>query len=473
MGVHSEIIEIDASTRQWKALTSGDHSIPPTWSVVSPAGQMVFQFDEPARFGDVWTLAIPATRAAAPASPVRVTGAFDTLDRTFALPRQERVAWKGADGTTVEGLLFYPAGYVAGRRYPLVVQMHGGPGDSDKFGAGAGLLLSYFPVLTGHGYAVFRPNYRGSTGYGNAFYRDVVGGYFRNMQFDVMAGVDFLVKRGIADPDRLVAMGWSAGGHLTNKLVTMTTRFKAASSGAGVADWTSMYAQSDTRANRTPWFGGTPWQKNAPIAMFWNHSPLKDVANVKTPTLFFVGESDARVPLAQSIGMYRALKSNGVPTRLYVGPREGHQWVELRHRDLQGERRAGLVCPVRARRRTLRPRTGASRDAPLAARRKAGAVAQPPARLGYDQRLNPKVISAEPCFREAVEVNVNMDNEQSVRFQQSAQRQIEPRLVAESAEPEGPPPESAGSAIPWARSSTTPRSSRPSISMPCRRTSSR
>ena len=331
MGVHSEIIEIDPSMRQWKPLTNGDHYIPPTWSVVAQAGQMVFQFDEPARFGDVWTLAIPATRTATAAAPVRVTGAFDALERTFVLPRQEKVAWKSADGTTIEGVLFYPTDYVAGRRYPLVVQMHGGPGDSDKFGAGAGLLLNYFPVLTGHGYAVLRPNYRGSTGYGNAFLRDIIGAYFRNMHLDVMTGVDALVKRGLADPDRLVAMGWSAGGHLTNKLVTTTTRFKAASAGAGMANWTSMYAQTDTRTDRTVWFGGTPWQKNAPIATFWNHSPVKDAANVKTPTLFFVGENDVRVPLSQSIEMYRALRSHGVPTHLYVAPREGHQWQELRH----------------------------------------------------------------------------------------------------------------------------------------------
>ena len=331
MGVHSEIIRIDVATRQWTALTSGDHYIPPTWNVVPSAGRMVFQFDEPTRFGDVWTLAIPAAHTTAPAEPVRVTGAFDSFDQTFALPRQEKVSWRSADGTTIEGLLFYPVDYVAGRRYPLVVQMHGGPADSDKFGAGAGLLLSYFPVLTGHGYAVLRPNYRGSTGYGNAFYRDVVGGYFKNMHLDIMTGVDYLIRRGIADPDRLIAMGWSAGGHLTNKLVTTTTRFKAASAGAGVANWTSMFAQSDARTNRTPWFGGTPWQKNAPIAMFWNHSPVKDAANVKTPTLFFVGENDARVPLSQSVEMYRALKSHGVPTHLYVAPREGHQWGELRH----------------------------------------------------------------------------------------------------------------------------------------------
>ena len=178
---------------------------------------------------------------------------------------------------------------------------------------------------------MLRPNYRGSTGYGNAFLRDIIGAYFRNMHLDVMTGVDALVKRGLADPDRLVAMGWSAGGHLTNKLVTTTTRFKAASAGAGMANWTSMYAQTDTRTDRTVWFGGTPWQKNAPIATFWNHSPVKDAANVKTPTLFFVGENDVRVPLSQSIEMYRALRSHGVPTHLYVAPREGHQWQELRH----------------------------------------------------------------------------------------------------------------------------------------------
>jgi dipeptidyl aminopeptidase/acylaminoacyl peptidase len=331
MGVRSEIIQIDVAARHWRTLTSGDHFIPPTWSVVPSARQMVFQFDEPARFGDVWTLAIPLSRDSALSVPVRVTGAFDLLDRRFALPRQEKISWKSADGTTIEGLLFYPIDYTAGRRYPLVVQMHGGPAESDKFGAGPGLLLNYFPVLTGHGYAVLRPNYRGSTGYGNAFYRDVVGNYFRNMHLDVLAGVDALIRQGVADPDRLVVMGWSAGGHLTNKLITTTTRFKAASAGAGVADWTSMYAQTDTRVNRTVWFGGTPWQKNAPIATFWDNSPLKDVANAKTPTLFFVGENDVRVPPAQSIEMYRALKSHGVPTHLFLAPREGHQWSELRH----------------------------------------------------------------------------------------------------------------------------------------------
>ena len=329
MGVHSEIFRIDVAARTYKQLTDGNHAIPPspspTWSLEPRAKSLVYLLDEPTRFGDVWTLSLQSGAAK------RVTGVFDSLERTFALPRQEKLEWKGADGSAVEGILFYPADYQPGTRYPLVVQMHGGPYESDKFGGGAGVLLNYFPVLSGKGYVVLRPNYRGSSGYGNAAYRDVVGHYFNNMYLDVLAGVDALVAKGIADPDRLVVMGWSAGGHLTNKLITVTGRFKAASAGAGAANWLSMFAQSDVRYSRVPWFGGTPWQKNAPIELFWIQSPLKDAANVTTPTLFFVGENDARVPMAQSIEMWRALKSNGVPTRLYVAPREGHNWGELRH----------------------------------------------------------------------------------------------------------------------------------------------
>jgi dipeptidyl aminopeptidase/acylaminoacyl peptidase len=209
--------------------------------------------------------------------------------------------------------------------------MHGGPSESDKFGYGPGVIVNYVPVLTARGYAVLRPNYRGSAGYGNAFLRDIVGSYFKNMHLDVMAGVDYLVRQGIADPDRLAVMGWSAGGHLTNKLITFTNRFKAASSSAGAADWISMLAETDERAGRTLWFGGSPWRTDAPIDAYWNNSPLKDAAQVKTPTLFFVGQDDARVPMPQSVEMYRSLVANGVPTRLYVAPREGHQWAELRH----------------------------------------------------------------------------------------------------------------------------------------------
>lgn len=327
MGVHGELFRIDVAARRAQQLTDGEHYIPPTWSMVANAGRLVFQIDEPTRFGDVWTLPLTGAQAA----PTQVTRHFDTLARDFMLPRQEKAEWKGADGVPVEGVLFYPTDYTAGQRYPLIVQLHGGPMESDKFGIGGGMTLFNVPALTGHGYFVLRPNYRGSVGYGAAFARDVVNGYFNHMATDVLLGVDALVARGLVDQDRLVLSGWSAGGTLVNKLITMTDRFKVASSGAGIANWISLYAQTDNTSFRRTWFGGTPWRKDAPFDLFWNNSPLKDVANTKTPTLFFSGDSDVRVGLAQSVEMYRALKSLNVPTQLLVGPGEPHQWGGLRH----------------------------------------------------------------------------------------------------------------------------------------------
>src|SRR6185436_2428800 len=287
MGVHNELFRLDLATGRAAQLTDGKHSIPFGWSIVPSAGKILLQFDEPSRYGDAWTLPLAAgagdPEKAAPHVPTRVTGVFDGFEQKYAVPRQEKFSWKSNDGTAVEGVLIYPRGYTPGTKYPLVVQLHGGPEDSDKFGAGSGLLLYYFPVLSGKGWFVLRPNYRGSTGYGNAFLRDVVNGYFRNMPRDVLSGVDALVKQEFVDTDRVVVMGWSAGGHLTNKLITMTTRFKVASAGAGAANWLSFVSQSDRRDDRTPWFGGTPWEKNARIMNFWNASPLKDAANVKTP----------------------------------------------------------------------------------------------------------------------------------------------------------------------------------------------
>jgi dipeptidyl aminopeptidase/acylaminoacyl peptidase len=323
LGVHSEVFQLTVANGAVQQLTDGRHAVR-NWLYEPTGNRHVLTLGEPHNPGDVWIM----TDAAA--APRRVTHVYDYLGEQFSLPRQERVEWTAADGTTVEGLIYYPLDYVAGQRYPLVVQTHGGPQTSDRFGF-AGNPTSYVPALAGHGYLVFKPNYRGSTGYGDDFLRDMIGGYFQNAHTDVMSGVDHLIALGLADGDRLAKMGWSGGGHMTNKIVTYTSRFKAAASGAGAANWISMYAQSDTRSQRTPWFGGTPWQVDAPTDLYWEHSPLRSVANVTTPTIFLVGEDDRRVPMPQSVEMHRALKSLDVPTHLYVAPREGHGWRELRH----------------------------------------------------------------------------------------------------------------------------------------------
>jgi dipeptidyl aminopeptidase/acylaminoacyl peptidase len=322
-GLRSQLFVVPAGGGAPKALTHGDHTLV-GWNYFEGPDVHVFGVDEPANAGDLHVLA-----GAGGAAPVRVTRVFDDLARTFALPRVEAITWKGQDGVPIEGLLYHPIGHTPGTRVPLVVQTHGGPASSDRFAFGS--WSSYTAVLAAKGYAVLKPNYRGSTGYGDAFLRDMVGHYFKNAHLDVLAGVDAVVARGVADPDRLIKMGWSAGGHMTNKLVTYTDRFKAASSGAGAANWVSMYAQSDVRSYRTPWFGGTPWQADAPIAVYWEHSPIREISKVKTPTIFIVGDKDPRVPLPQSVEMYRALVSLGVPTRLYVAPREPHGFGELRH----------------------------------------------------------------------------------------------------------------------------------------------
>lgn len=323
MGVHTELFIVGIQNNNPEQLTSGKHTIA-GWTISATANAHVYTQSEISSPGEVWI-----TSAGGGASPHKVTAVFDYLAKEFRLPRQEKVEWKGADGTTVEGLLYYPLDYEPGQRYALAVQTHGGPQASDKFGFGG--TQNYVPVLAAKGYAVLQPNYRGSTGYGDAFLRDMVGHYFQNAHLDVLTGVDYLISKGVADPERLVKMGWSGGGHMTNKVITTTGRFKAASAGAGAANWISMYAQSDVRTYRTPWFGGTPWQKDAPIEAYWNHSPLKDVAKVTTPTIFLVGQNDVRVPEPQSVEMYRALKSNSVPTHLYIAPREPHGWTELRH----------------------------------------------------------------------------------------------------------------------------------------------
>lgn len=323
MGARTELFDMPASGGKPRQLTDGKHTIQ-DWRLVLPAERHIFRIDEATNAGDVYVLPMGGQP-----QPTRVTRVYDTLARDFRIPKQEAIQWKGADGVTVEGMLYYPLDYTAGQRFPLVVQTHGGPRSSDKYGFGS--HSSYVQVLTAKGYFVLKPNYRGSTGYGDPFVRDMVGSYFKNSHLDVMTGVDHLIKLGLVDGDRMAKMGWSAGGHMTNKIITFTNRFKAASSGAGAANWISMYAQSDVRTYRTPWFGGTPWQKNAPIETYWEHSPLKYVANVTTPTIFLVGERDPRVPMPQSVEMYRALKSNGIPTRLFIAPREPHGWQELRH----------------------------------------------------------------------------------------------------------------------------------------------
>ncbi len=246
--------------------------------------------------------------------------------RTFALGAQEEITWKSKDGTMVGGVLVKPVGFRPGQRYPLIVAIHGGPASADVLGFNGGYGSQ---VYAGTGYAVLRPNYRGSTNYGHKHKTDIVGNYFAPGYDDIMTGVDHLIAQGIADPDRLGALGWSAGGHWSNWILTQTSRFKAISTGAGTSNWISMYAQSDVQRNRQYYLGNKlPYDD---FDAYWNQSPLKYIKNAKTPTMIHVVEGDPRVPSPQSVELHMALKQLGVPTELFMYPGTTHGIPDTRN----------------------------------------------------------------------------------------------------------------------------------------------
>ena len=241
--------------------------------------------------------------------------------KCFLLGKQETVSWKSTDGTTIEGLLIKPVNYRRNRKYPLIVWLHGGPASA--------VINNFSPfvqVFAGNDYAVFRPNYRGSTGYGEKFKKEIAGNYFRLAFDDIMSGVDYLIESGIVHPDRIGITGWSAGGMLSNWVLVSTDRFKAISTGAGVVNWISAYPQAPIWSEF--YFKGTPYDN---WEHYLNESPLKYIKNAKTPTLIHFGENDRRVSISQGRELYTALKKMGVPTEFIIYPNMGHGIPNIRY----------------------------------------------------------------------------------------------------------------------------------------------
>lgn len=257
-------------------------------------------------------------------SPVQVSRANTDLPRP-PLGKTEAIRWKSKDGLEIEGLLTYPADYQPGKRYPLILNIHGGP--TGVFGESFIGRGSVYPiaVFASRGYAVLRPNPRGSSGYGKTFrfanYNDWGGKDYEDDQ----AGVDRVIDMGVADASRLAIMGWSYGGYMTSWTITQTQRFKAAAIGAGVTDLWSFTGTADIPGFLPDYFGGEPWQQ---LANFRKHSPITFVKNVNTPTLILHGEADDRVPISQDYEYYHALKTRGVTVKMVAYPRQPHGFQE-------------------------------------------------------------------------------------------------------------------------------------------------
>lgn len=288
---------------------------------------VAFAMDTPTAPADVYVT------DAAFAAPRKVTTANPQL-AGISVGESEVITWKSSDGWTVEGVLLKPVGYRAGQRYPLKVDVHGGPtgAHTNGFKANWG---SPGQIYAGQGWAVLYPNPRGSTGYGEKFMRgnikDWGGGDYR----DIMTGVDELVRRGIADSTRLAVTGWSYGGYMTGWVVSQTGRFKAAMMGAGLSNMESMYGTTDIPGYIGTFYDGMPQLdgtlNNKSLEFYRSRSAIQYSSKVTTPLLMLHGSNDERVPIGQPMEYFRNLKDRGKTVELVFYPREGHGLGEWYH----------------------------------------------------------------------------------------------------------------------------------------------
>jgi dipeptidyl aminopeptidase/acylaminoacyl peptidase len=236
------------------------------------------------------------------------------------LPQGKPYRWKADDGTTVEGMLIYPPGKFEQKNLPLFTFIHGGPADADGnlFEAD---WYQWSALAATQGWLVFQPNYRGSTGYGDKFLEQIVPTIVSRPGKDILEGVDALVKDGIADPAHLAVGGYSYGGYMTNWLITQTTRFKAAVTGAGAVEHLANWGNDDTTFDDAYFLGGRPWE--AP-QRYHDEAAIFQIDKVKTPTHIVAGGNDIRVAVLEDYLLEHALYSLGIPNALLIFPGEGH-----------------------------------------------------------------------------------------------------------------------------------------------------
>ncbi len=242
----------------------------------------------------------------------------DALFAELDLGQTEEVNFKSKDGTDIGGLLTYPSGYVKGTKVPLLLRIHGGPNGQDQHS-----FSTERQFFAANGYAVLAVNYRGSSGRGQKFSRSIFADWGHYEVEDLHAGVDHVIKMGVADPDKLGVGGWSYGGILTDYLIASDTRFKAATSGAGTAFTVAFYG-TDQYIIQYDYEIGPPWEAKAWETYQKISYPFLHADRIKTPTLFLGGERDFNVPVQGGQQMYQALRSLGIDTQLIIYPNENH-----------------------------------------------------------------------------------------------------------------------------------------------------
>ncbi len=288
-------------------------AVPSSDITVARSGQMAFLASEPDRPSELYVLPAPGGQLQ------RLTD-FNAHIAALELGKTEPLRWRGADNFDMDGVLTFPPGYQAGRPYPLVLLIHGGPRGAStvSFSARAQWLAS-------HGWIVFQPNYRGSDNLGNAFQAAIWNDAGAGPGRDVMSGVDLLIKRGIADPARMAVSGWSYGGYMTAWLLgNYPDRWRAGVAGAAVTDHIDQYVLSDIHAPVKTYYEGSPFTSPKLLQAYRDQAPLSYATRIKAPTLVLCDTGDQRVPITESFMLYHAMRDNGVKTTFIAYPVAGH-----------------------------------------------------------------------------------------------------------------------------------------------------
>ena len=297
-----------------KKLSLGD--ISPSWAFwvdafVGRKGEIAFTGSTPSHPSELYYMASTSD------TPRRLTNFNDGI-AALALGKSEKIEWKGPDNFHEDGVLVYPPDFQKGKKYPLVLIIHGGPQASTT------TQFSLLPqVMATHGYVVFEPNYRGSDNLGNAYQRAIWNDAGDGPGRDVIAGIDAVKKLGFVDESKIAVTGWSYGGYMTSWLIGHYQIWKAAVAGAPVTDMYDEYNLSDGNAGDRYTFKGSPYVGDN-LKDYRAQSPITYAAQMKTPTLILHDTGDARVTITQGYSLYHALKDNGVPVKFIAIPVPGH-----------------------------------------------------------------------------------------------------------------------------------------------------
>ncbi len=305
----ANLIRVDVGTGKVASLFKGAHAVQ-SYTASHDASTFAALASSPTNIGDVFVVSSSAPR--------QVTRVNDHLFNTIKLSEPEEVWWTSFDGKKIQGWLLHPPDFDRSRKYPFILQIHGGP-----HSAYGNTFTHEFHWMAAKGYVVLFPNPRGSSNYGQDFGNVIQFRYPGDDYKDLMAGVDEVLKRGYIDEKRLGVTGGSGGGLLTNWTITQTNRFAAAVSQRSIADWSGFWYTADFTLFTPTWFRKAPWEDPADFAA---RSPITHVAKVKTPLMLVDGDDDLRTPASDGGEMmFRALKYMKVPTVMVRFPGETHE----------------------------------------------------------------------------------------------------------------------------------------------------